>query len=120
MVAISHEEQEFLSSISGRYEHTYEALIKLKLVHAEGFSLLLPDFIAADINGWKWFQPKFFTACSIAYFDDFSIATLAIDFAETGSRFLVMFTSSQFVSQFDDGSHLYRCLLAGLLPPTEN
>lgn len=115
MVAISREEQEFLSSISGKYEHTYEALIKLKLVHAEGFSLLLPDLIAADINGWKWFQPKFFTACSIAYLDDFSIATLAIDFSETGSRFLVNFTSSQFVSQFDDGSHLYRCMLAG--PP---
>ncbi|MDP2830007.1 MAG: hypothetical protein Q8O37_15555 [Sulfuricellaceae bacterium] len=45
----------------------YDGLVKLKLVHANGFSLLLPELIVINIDGWKWFQPKFFSACMISF-----------------------------------------------------
>ena len=88
-------------------------LIKVKLVHAHGFSVLLPDLVVADIGGWKWFQPRFFTACTMAFLDDESIGTLWIDFHERDSRFCVRFSSKDFVRRFDDGAQLFRCSISG-------
>lgn len=94
---------------------TPTGLIKLKLVHALGFSVLLPDLVAADIGGWKWFQPKFFTACMMAFLDGHSVGTLWIDLREQGPTLCVRFSSEYFVRRFDDGAQLFRCSISG--PP---
>lgn len=92
---------------------TTTGLIKLKLVHARGFSVLLPDLLAADIGGWKWFQPKFFTACMMAFLDGRSVGTLWVDLAEQGPKLCVRFSSDHFVRRFDDGAQLFRCAISG-------
>ena len=90
-------------------------LIKLKLIHARGFSVLLPDLLAAHIGGWRWFQPKFFTACMLAFRDGHSVGTLWIDLAEQGPRVCVRFSSEHFIRRFGDGAQLFRCSISG--PP---
>lgn len=106
------EEQEWLSTIRAR-EGVVEGLIKLKLIHAQGFSLLLPELLVAEVGGWKWYQPKFFTACLLHYLDGFAICNLWIDLSEEPPRLSIQFTSGQLVRKFEDGSHLYSCFISG-------
>lgn len=106
------EEQEFLSTSRVR-KGVVEGLIKCKLIHAQGFSLLLPELLVADVGGWKWFQPKFFTACLLHFLDGFAMGSLWIDLSEEPPRLSIQFTSSQLVRKFEDGSHLYRCFISG-------
>lgn len=98
---------------SGSEPDVHAGFIKLKLIHARGFSVLLPDLLAADINGWRWFQPKFFTACMLAFLDGHSVGTVWVDLAEQGSRLCVRFSSEHFIRRFDDGAQLFRCSISG-------
>lgn len=108
----SAEEQEVLAKIRAR-PGAVEGLIKLKLIHAHGFSLILPELLAADIGGWRWFQPKFFTGCLLSFLDGCSLACLWIDLSEEPPRLQIEFSSGQLIRKFDDGSQLYRCFISG-------
>lgn len=108
----AHEEQELLSLMRAT-KGVVEGLIKLKLVHAQGFSLLLPELFVADFSGWKWFQPKFFTTSLIHFLDGFSVGKLWIDLSEEPPQLSILFTSGQLVRKFVDGSHLFRCFISG-------
>lgn len=110
--AIGDAEQELLATIRAR-AGVVEGLIKLKLIHAQGFSLLLPELLVADIDGCKWYQPKFFTACLLHYHDGFAVGNLWIDLSEEPPRLSIQFTSGQLVHKFEDGSHLYSCFISG-------
>lgn len=105
-------EQHFLAE-SGAGDDVVEALLKVKLAHAEGTTLLVPDLIAADLNGWHWFAPKFFTACWLQFAGQFGVAAIGVDFSEAGPRVLVKFASTQFVRRYEDGAQLYRCFVCG-------
>lgn len=107
------EEQKILAEVRAR-EGVAEGMIKLKLIHAHGFSLILPDLLAADVGGWKWFQPKFFTACLLSFLDGFALGRLWIDLSEEPPRLQIEFSSGQLVRTFDDGSQLYRCYISGM------
>lgn len=88
--------------------NNYDGLIKLKLLHGKGFSLFLPDVLVIDIDGWKWFQPKFFSACQLSFLDDAGYAQLNVD-ADTQVRLFIAFTKDRFVRNYPDKSQLYRC-----------
>jgi len=94
-------------------EAVYDGLIKLKLVHANGFSLILPDLIAIEIDGWKWFQPKFFSPCLISIAgEDSAYCQLNVD-TDTEARVFIGITKDRFVRHFADGSQVYRCQVSG-------
>jgi hypothetical protein len=91
-----------------------EGLLKVKLIHAQGYSLLMPDLLLMQgRDRWQWIQPKFFTACLMHFLKNFSTAALWVDPREGGPQLTVRFSSGQFVRRFDDGSHLYRCVITG-------
>lgn len=90
-----------------------DGLIKMKLAHAAGFSVLIPDILVAQFQGeWKWFQPKFFTACLLRFLDGQAYGQLSVEPSED-LRLLVKMTQAGFVRRFDDGSQLYRCKIDG-------
>lgn len=90
----------------------YEGFVKLKLAHAGGFSVLLPDCLMADIGGWAWFQPQYFGGCQLGFFDDGAIGQLCIDIV-SGVKLFVAFTKSHLVRRCTDGAFLYRCRISG-------
>lgn len=91
-----------------------EGLLKVKLIHAQGYSLLMPDLLLMQgTEQWQWLQPKFFTACLMHFLKDFSAAALWLDPRDGGPQLTIRFSSGQFVRRFGDGSHLYRCVITG-------
>lgn len=73
---------------------SYEGFIKVKLVHARGFSVLLPDLVFAEIDGWRWFQPQYFSPCLLSFQDDAVYAQLNVD-TDNGARLFVGFTGDR-------------------------
>jgi hypothetical protein len=91
---------------------SYEGFIKVKLVHARGFSVLLPDLVFAEIDGWRWFQPQYFSPCLLSFQDDAVYAQLNVD-TDNGARLFVGFTGDHLLRQLPDGSSVYRCRITG-------
>lgn len=104
---------DLMDTFPARGKPTTDGLIKMKLAHAHGFTVLLPDVLLVNFNGeWKWFQPKFFTACLMSFLDKQAYGQLGIDLDEQ-LRLLVGFTKDRCVRRFSDGSQLYECRIAG-------
>ena len=108
------DEQQFLAhALSGAC--AVEGLLKVKLIHTQGYSLLMPDLLLMQgAERWRWLQPKFFTACLMHFLKDFSTAALWLDPRQGGPQLTIRFSSGQFVRRFGDGSHLYRCVITGV------
>src|SRR4051794_17460363 len=96
----------------GAQDATYEGYLKVKLGHARGFSLLLPDLLAIDLDGWRYFQPQFFSPCQLSFFGDTGYVQLCIE-PEPGVKLLLATTRDRLVRSYPDGSFLYRCRVAG-------
>lgn len=94
-------------------EKSYEGYIKVKLVHAQGFSVLLPDLVFSEIDGWRWFQSQYFSPCLMSFQDDAVYAQLNVD-TDNGARLFVGFTGDCLLRQLPDGSSVYRCRITGL------
>lgn len=88
-----------------------DGFIKLKLVHAQGTSLLVPDLLAADFGGMRWFQPKFFYAPQLSFWDGYAAADIGIEISG-GPLVNVGFTSGGFVASLGDSSQVYRCVIS--------
>lgn len=86
--------------------------IRLKLAHARGTTLLVPDLLAADLGGMSWFQPKFFFPPLLSFWDGNAAADIRIE-VSGGPLVSVGFTSGGFVEALGDGSQLYRCVISG-------
>lgn len=103
---------DLMDTFHRRGESMREGLIKMKLAHARGFTVLLPDVLLINFGGdWRWFQPQFFTACQLSFLDEQAYGQLSIDLDEQVQA-LVGFTKDRFVRRFDDGSQLYACRVA--------
>ena len=90
-----------------------EARIKCRLVHMDGNSIVVPDFIL--LNNGGWIQPLFFTAPQMAKFDEKpDSCQLYIDI-QNGETIKIRFYSNGFIKEFADKSHLYKCEIFG--PP---
>ena len=94
------------------YEARYGGFVKLKLAHAQGFSLILPDLLIIAFNGWRWFQPKYFSACNLSFLDEGGYAQWNVE-PVPGVKLLVAITRDRLVRSYPDGSFLYRCHIAG-------
>lgn len=104
-------EAEYIEHCRELKPNAIDGYIKLKLVHAEGTSLLVPDLLAADLDGLRWFQPKFFYACRLSFLDKFAAADVGMELS-SGSLVQVTFTSGGFVASLDDASQVFRCLIS--------
>lgn len=96
----------------GRDAKSYEGLVKLKLLHAQGFTVLLPDVLAI---GSHWFQARFFTAPLLSYLPEGQCCQFSFELDDE-TRLLVRFTGDRLLSHQPDGSSVYRCRIEG--PPS--
>ena len=107
------EEQRFLAHALAE-PGAVNGLLKVKLIHAQGYSILMPDLLLVqETERWQWIQPKFFTACLMHFLKNFSTSAFWVDTREGGPQLTIRFSSGQFVRRFDDGSHLYQCVITG-------
>src|SRR5438874_628810 len=51
-------------------EAVFDGCIKLKLVHGRGTTVLLPELLIVNDDGWRWFRPQFFSPCLLAFIED--------------------------------------------------
>ena len=65
-------------------------------------------------TGSGWLQPHFFTAPTLSFAKGMAYAQFGIDLTD-GEQLLVRLTSDRPVKAMPDGSHIYRCRIAG--PP---
>ena len=104
-------EAEYIARVRDLRSDIVDGFIKLKLVHAEGTSLLVPDLLAADLGGMQWFQPKFFYGCRLSFWDSFAAADIGIELCG-GALVNVTLTSSGHVASLGDSSQIFRCLIS--------
>lgn len=102
----------FEERISGASE--WDGFIKCKLLHAEGFSIIVPDQIYFQKERLFWIQPLFFSPNLIFFTDEDSICTIYVDIS-FGRILRIRFNSSDFIRRFDDKSELFQCKFLG--PP---
>jgi hypothetical protein len=96
-----------------RQEHVTKGMIKCKLLHGAGYSLVIPDQIYLENHGLKWIQPLAFLPNRLAKFsDDEIICDLPIDIS-CGHTVQVRFFNRDLVATFADGSQLYNCEIKG-------
>ena len=104
-------EAEFIDHWREVRPNVIDGFIKLKLVHAEGTSLLVPDLITTDLGGMRWFQPKFFYAPQLSFWDGYAAADIGIE-VSGGPLVNICFTSGGFVATLSDSSQVYRCVIS--------
>lgn len=98
-------------------EVAHQGFIKLRLVHARGRSLLLPDQIVVRGTGTFWLQPQWFYA-SMLMVDGPGYTALHIAVANRWGSDLVVrveVRGDDYVTSFTDRSQIYRCTIYG--PP---
>lgn len=93
-------------------EHQHSGLIKCKLVHGHGYSVVVPDILFWG-DGSRWIQPLAFGPNAIAKFNDDDIRCRFNVDVSCGNRLIVSFTKQDFVQHLFDGSELYRCSFQG-------
>ncbi len=89
----------------------YDGYVKLRLVHAKGITLTLPDVLVIDLDGWRWFAPQYFSACLLSFVDGAGYGQFDIE-PKQGVKLLIGITRDRFVCSYPDGSFLYRCRVA--------
>lgn len=94
----------------------YRAVAKIRLVHRQGISVMIPELVFA-LSGNRFIEPSNFGPCWLGFFEDDGFLTVPFRVGSTG-QFLFRTTISQHVCALADGSHLYRGELAGPKPLT--
>lgn len=94
----------------GNGEVACEGFVKVRLVHARGFSLLVPDVLVLGQS--RWFAAQCFTATLLSFLDEAAYAQFSYEPSE-GLRLTVAITRDRYVRTYDDGSFLYACRIAG-------
>jgi len=90
-------------------DHIYQGFIKCKLVHANGYSVVIPDQVYVDMGGGlHWIQPLYFSGCMISQLEEYGTCSLSIDISH-GVLLNVEFSNEGLVSKLNDGSLLYQC-----------
>lgn len=94
---------------------TWSGLVKVKLLHRDGGSVLLPDLVVVGAKGNQWVQPQFFHAPLLAWDDDNATATIWIGALDRtrqeagGLDLKVTFRRTDRKAVLDDHAELYRC-----------
>jgi hypothetical protein len=96
----------------GDFSQEYSGLVKLRLWHGRGFSLITPDLVLLPGPPARWFQPYSFTANLLGRTEGDISGMLAIDI--TGGHTLwVYFSDSTWIRRLRDGSDLFHCKIKG-------
>ncbi len=96
-------------------DHEYEGLIKCKLIHTLGASVILPDQIYLGREANTWIQPLAFLPCVLAKYEEDQVrAGILIDIS-CGQTIRVEFEHRDLLKKGADGSELFRCTIKG--PP---
>ena len=94
-------------------DHVTEGMIKCKLLHGQGYSLVIPDQLYVEHHGLKWIQPLAFARNQNTKFSEEEIlCDLPIDIS-CGHTVRVRFFNRNLISNLPDGSQLYTCELRG-------
>ncbi|MAX23843.1 MAG: hypothetical protein CMJ19_04990 [Phycisphaeraceae bacterium] len=90
-----------------------EGLVKCRLLHGMGCSLIVPDQIFLGADGSKWIQPLAFMANIIAKSsEDEIVCDLPVDIS-CGQTLRIRFYNHGLLANLDDGSQLYKCEIQG-------
>jgi hypothetical protein len=93
--------------------------LKVRLGHSQVGTVIVPEQILADLDGWKFFQPSFFGPPILAlnFEPGLHLARFSLDVGAPRSqelvRLIVTIRSDQRVRTFEDGAQLYRCEIEG-------
>lgn len=90
----------------------HAGMIKCKLVHGMGYSVIVPDFLFLVGQETRWFQPLFFTACFLNKFTEHVECHFSVDISH-GHRLVIDFSSKDYIRHYDDGSELFNCKIRG-------
>ena len=94
---------------------TWSGFIKVKLLHREGASVLLPEVVLVGADGELWVQPQYFHAPLLAWDEHSGTATMWIGALDrtrqvgAGLDLRVTFGQTEREAALDDLSELYRC-----------
>lgn len=94
---------------------TWSGFIKVKLLHREGASVLLPELVIMGTDGDLWVQPQFFFAPLLQWHEDSGRATVwvgALDRTRQvggGLDLTVTLGQTDRVAALDDRSEIYGC-----------
>jgi hypothetical protein len=99
-------------------------VIKLKMLHRRGATVLLPEVIVLGGTDPVWVQPHFFYAPSLAFGDGDATASLRLgaldpNRAKPGLDLSVTFAKSDKCGSFADSSETYRCVVESEYSPNE-
>ena len=90
-----------------------DGIVKAKLAHGQGFSLLLVDRVYVEKAGsWIFYEPAMFGPPRLSYRDGDAMAHVYID-TEDGDTLFVDFSNSGFAGGLPDGSQLFSCTVTG-------
>lgn len=96
-------------------EVDHRGLIKLRLVHARGRSILLPDQVFVQGSGTFWLQPEWFYA-PVLWLDEPGCSSLHMTVANRGDLDVVVrveVRGDDRVTSLTDRSQIYRCMIYG-------
>jgi hypothetical protein len=92
----------------------YEGLIKCRLLHGRGYSLIVPDQLYLESDGLRWIQPLAFGPNVLMKLSDTEVACrLSVD-VSCGHRLDVRFFNRDHIADLADGSQLFRCKIKGV------
>lgn len=94
---------------------TWLGVVKVKMLHRPGGTILLPEALIVGGAGNQWAQPQFVYAPTLAFTDDDAFATIPV--AVTDSRLrvargldcVVQFRRADLLASLSDRSQVYRC-----------
>ncbi len=92
----------------------YEGWVKCKLLHGAGYSLIIVDQVYLDRGGLRWIQPLALGCpCVLSKLSDTEIVcTLWMDIS-CGHSLEVRLVNHDHVTDFADGSQLFKCTIRG-------
>jgi hypothetical protein len=100
--------------VSGRLK-TWAGLVKVKMLHKEGGTVLLPEVLIVGAAGNQWAQPQYVFAPQVAFMDEEAFATIRLAVLdrtmreEGGLDCRVTFSQRDRVAALPDRSEIYRC-----------
>lgn len=94
---------------------TWPGVVKIKMLHRAGGTVLLPEAVIVGAATNQWAQPQFFYAPQLAFADEWSTATIffaALDHTRRNHEGLecrLTFRQTERLAALPDRSEVYRC-----------
>lgn len=106
----------YIQKLGGNYQKTVtRGMIKCKLAHGVGYSIIIPDLIFVGKSATHWIQPLSFHPNHLTKLNDTDIECgIQMDISCLES-IAVRFSNADLITSLEDGSELYHCSILG--PP---